>query len=484
LNSGQRKILVVDDWPVNRYAIAHGLKRAGFEVIEAESGIQALNLANESPSLILLDVRLPDILGYEVCRRLKSNPRTSHIPVLQLSAASEDDESKVHALESGADAYLTQPVEQNVLIATVNSLVKLHEAESRAKLSASQWQATFDALSEGVAIIDQAGTILRCNRAMSNLLERNYAEIEGRQLSDLFDGKLAGVINQDNETVVQEFEWSSRHFHTRVEPVLLDAARIGCIFVLADITEQKIAAHAALMNERLAATGRMAHTIAHEINNPLEAITNLIYILKTCPPGSEAAAGYLASTEEEVNRVSRIARKVLSFHRESAAPIDLLVHELVEDALTQNAHAIAEKQLHVSREWDGTVRIQGYPAQLRQVFSNILRNAIEASMPGKEIRIRVSPSSAQSDRLCPAVRVTIMDHGHGIPTANLKKIFGAFFTTKELKGSGVGLWLSSTIVQEHRGRIQVRSSTELGRSGTCFSVYLPSRNIDGQSSSL
>jgi two-component system, NtrC family, sensor kinase len=481
LNSGQRKILVVDDRPANRYAITHGLKRAGFEVVEAESGIQALNLANESPSLILLDVRLPDILGYEVCRRLKSNPRTGHIPVLQLSAGSEDDEGKVHALESGADAYLTQPVEQNVLIATVNSLVKLHEAESLAKLSASQWQATFDALSEGVAIIDQAGTIQRCNRAMSGLLERNYSEIEGRPLSDLFEGK---VVIQQDETVVQEFEWSTRHFRTRVEPVLLDAARSGSIFVLADITEQKITEHAALMNERLAATGRMAHTIAHEINNPLEAITNLIYILKTCPPGSEAAAEYLASTENEVNRVSRIARQVLSFHRESAAPIDLLVHELVEDALTQNGHAIAEKQLDVSREWDGTVTIQGYPAQLRQVFSNILRNAIEASIPGEKIRIRISPSSARSDRMCPAARVTIMDQGHGIPAANLKKIFGAFFTTKELKGSGVGLWLSSTIVQEHRGRIQVRSSTELGRSGTCFSVYLPSKTVDGHSSSL
>jgi two-component system, NtrC family, sensor kinase len=207
LNSGQRKILVVDDRPANRYAIAHGLKRAGFEVVEADSGIQALNLANEIPSLILLDVRLPDILGYEVCRRLKSNPRTGHIPVLQLSAASGDDESKVHALESGADAYLTQPVEQNVLIATVNSLVKLHEAESLAKLSASQWQATFDALSEGVAIIDQAGTIQRCNRAMSSLLELNYSEIEGRRLSDLFEGKVADLIKQDNETVVQGFEW-------------------------------------------------------------------------------------------------------------------------------------------------------------------------------------------------------------------------------------------------------------------------------------
>jgi two-component system NtrC family sensor kinase len=128
-------------------------------VIEAESGRQALELARQVPSAILLDVKLPDILGYEVCRRLKSNPRTSHIPVLQLSAAFVDNESRVYALESGADAHLTQPVEPNVLIATVKSLVKLHEAESLAKLAAKQWQSTFDALGEGVAIIDAAGNI-------------------------------------------------------------------------------------------------------------------------------------------------------------------------------------------------------------------------------------------------------------------------------------------------------------------------------------
>ena len=112
-------ILVVDDRPANRYTVAHALKRAGYDVIEAETGTEALELAKQVPSAILLDVKLPDILGCEVCRRLKANPRTSHIPVLQLSAAFVDNESRVYALESGADAYLTQPVEANVLVATM-----------------------------------------------------------------------------------------------------------------------------------------------------------------------------------------------------------------------------------------------------------------------------------------------------------------------------------------------------------------------------
>src|ERR1700679_1005189 len=168
-------ILVVDDRPANRYSIVHALARSGFEVIEAESGRDALELAKQLPAAILLDVKLPDILGYEVCRRLKSNPRTSHIPVLQLSAAFVDNESRVYALESGADAYLTQPVEPNVLVATVRSLVKIHAAESLAKLRSKQWQSTFDALSEGVAVLDDSGTILRCNRALSALLELSYA---------------------------------------------------------------------------------------------------------------------------------------------------------------------------------------------------------------------------------------------------------------------------------------------------------------------
>jgi signal transduction histidine kinase/FixJ family two-component response regulator len=464
-------ILVVDDRPANRYAIVHTLKRSGYTVSEAESGQQALELAKQNPSAILLDVKLPDILGYEVCRRLKANPKTSHIPVLQLSAAFFDNESRVYALESGADAYLTQPVEPNVLLATVKSLVKLHEAETLAKISAKQWQSTFDALSEGVALVDETGKIQRCNRAMSLMLERSYAEIEGKNISDLFTGAL--TAEGISEKQITDLSFGARHYRGRLEPILFNNLRTGSIFVLSDITQQKLAEHAAILNERLAATGKMAHTIAHEINNPLEAITNIIYLLQSAQIGREHANELLVSAEEEVARVSRITRQILSFHRESSVPVTVNLSEIIENVLALNNRAVVEKQLRVTKRWDSSLTARVFPAQLRQVLSNVFRNAIEASSLTSEVLIRVSSSSIMSGESKPAVRVSIADRGSGILEDHKGKIFEAFFTTKELKGTGLGLWLSASIIQQHSGRIQVKSRVTSGRSGTVVSILLP-----------
>jgi two-component system, NtrC family, sensor kinase len=473
LSSGKDTILVVDDRPANRYSTVHALTRSGFKVIEAESGREALELAKQVPAAILLDVKLPDILGYEVCRRIKSNPRTSHIPVLQLSAAFTDNESRVYALESGADAYLTQPVEPNVLVATVRSLVKLHEAESLAKIASKQWQATFDALGEGVAVVDPAGIVQRCNRAMIELLRRSYAEIEGHGLNQLLEDTLQFHLPEEIAVGPLEVLAGSQWFRLSLEPVYLEDAMISRIFILAEITQQKLAEHSALLNERLAATGRMAHTIAHEINNPLEAITNLLYLLRGPLAESTDGSAYLLSAEREVQRVSRIARQILSFHRETSAPLAVDLTELMEDVLALNNREVVDKNLCVFKDWQGPVTINGFPAQLRQVFSNLIRNAIEASNRDAKIRIRISKCTLYREPRERGARITISDDGVGILPENLGKIFDAFFTTKELKGSGIGLWLSSTIIQEHGGRIQLRSSTVPERSGTCVSVILP-----------
>ncbi len=473
MSSGKETILVVDDRPANRYSIVHALTRSGFKVMEAASGREALELAKQVPAAILLDVKLPDILGYEVCRRIKSNPHTSHIPVLQLSAAFSDNESRVYALESGADAYLTQPVEPNVLVATVRSLVKLHEAESLAKIASKQWQATFDALGEGVAVVDPSGIVQRCNRAMTELLRRSYTEIEGHSLDQLLQDVLHFHLPDKTPVGPLEVFAGSQFFRLSLEPVYLEDTVVSRIFILAEITQQKLAEHSALLNERLAATGRMAHTIAHEINNPLEAITNLLFLLRGSVAGSAEGTAYLSSAEKEVQRVSRITRQILSFHRESAAALVVDLPALMEDVLALNNREVVDKKLRIVKEWEGAVTIQGFPAQLRQVFSNLIRNAIEASDRNAEVRIRISKCTLYREPRERGARVTISDNGVGILPENLNKIFDAFFTTKELKGSGIGLWLSSTIVQEHRGRIQLRSSTQPSRSGTCVSVILP-----------
>ncbi|HEV2275123.1 MAG TPA: ATP-binding protein [Acidobacteriaceae bacterium] len=472
--SEKSSVLVVDDRSANRYTTAHALKRAGFAVMEAATGKEALELAKQLPSVIVLDVKLPDILGYEVCRRIKANPHTSHIPVLQLSASFLDNESKLYALESGADAYLIQPAEPVVLIATVKSLVRLHLAESQARLSATQWQATFDSLNEGVAMVNASGIVQRCNRSMSRLLGRTYGDIENLPLQDLIENCFGFTIDLQSVLASREVQSGTRFFRIRVDPILLQENTIGSIFLLEETTEQKRTEEALLVSERLAATGRIAHTIAHEINNPLEAIVNLVYLLQGSLDDLPLAQGYIASAEKELERVSRISKQILSFNRESSSPVKVCISEVMEDVLALNNRAVIESNLRIRREWSPGLVVHGFPAQLRQVFSNLLRNAMEASPDGAEIRIKISECML-GIRQEPAVRVSIADYGIGIPGENIRRIFDAFFTTKALKGSGVGLWLSSTIVHEHHGRLRVRSSTRPPRTGTCISVMLPVR---------
>lgn len=467
-------VLVVDDREANRYTTAHALTRAGFQVVEATTGKEALELSRNLPKVIVLDVKLPDILGYEVCRRIKGNSQTRHIPVLQLSSAFLSNESKLFALESGADAYLIQPADPVVLVATVRSLIRLHSAESKARLAAQQWQATFDALSEGVAIVDANGVVQRCNRAMTSLLGKTYGDIENSSLSDLLHQCFGLKTEIPKDAGLIELKSGSRFFRLSLDPIAPNSDVLeGSIFIVGETTKQKLAEEALLISERLAATGRISHTIAHEINNPLEALTNLLYLMKGALDKPEIAGEFLDTATNELGRVSRITKQILSFNRESSKPAEIQTREIIEDVLALNNRALVEKRLRIRTEWNAKLPIQGFPAQLRQVFSNLIRNAIEASLPDREIRIRTSDSRFWHRHGAQAVRVTIADHGVGIERENIGRIFDAFFTTKNLKGSGIGLWLSSTIVQEHGGTLRVRSTAQPSCSGTCLSVLLP-----------
>src|SRR5947209_3208091 len=168
----QRKgtILYVDDDEANRRALTWVFEAAGFEVREAATGNEALRLAEDKPDLVVLDVNLPDINGFEVCRRIKMHPGTNSIPVLHLSACYTASTDKVHGLDCGADGYLTKPVEPQELVAHAHALLRVHEAEERTRAVARQWQATFDAISDGVCLFDPQGKVVRCNQALARLL--------------------------------------------------------------------------------------------------------------------------------------------------------------------------------------------------------------------------------------------------------------------------------------------------------------------------
>ncbi len=148
--------------------------------MEAATGLETLRLAAQQPDLIVLDIDLPDMNGFEICRQLKADPETKSIPIIHLSASFVKSENKVHGLDGGADGYLTQPVEPAELIATIHSLLRLRRAEEAARVAAQQWQTTFDAICDGICLLDRQGKILQCNRAMGELLNLPVGEILGR----------------------------------------------------------------------------------------------------------------------------------------------------------------------------------------------------------------------------------------------------------------------------------------------------------------
>lgn len=230
-----------------------------------------------------------------------------------------------------------------------------------------------------------------------------------------------------------------------------------------DLTDRKRAEAALRVSEKLAATGRLASTLAHEINNPLAAVTNLIYLLRANPALNEVAAQQLAMADTEIRRVSHITRKLLSFHREPTQPVQVDLAAILDEVAELYRPKLQEKGLELRNEHKRVPAITAYPGEMRQVFANLVGNAIEATPEGGRLWLRVKAGPGGT------ARVFIADTGPGIPRENVARIFDPFFTTKGEKGTGLGLWITRDLVSKHGGHISVRSS----RRGTCFVVSLP-----------
>ncbi len=463
------RVLVADDREENRYVLSRVLDSAGYDCTQAGTGYIALEIARTLPDIIILDVNLPDISGYEVCRRIKQDPRTALISVLQISASFIASDDRVRALEAGADGYLTHPIDRMVLVAMVRALLRLRNAETEARKAAEQWQSTFDALEEGLALIGSDGCLVRWNGAFEKICSSKAQIVKGDDAAFLLE-RLVGTrdpLNQNGQRYSAEFSLAKRTVHLSVNPVHTQSA--VKILILNDVTDRKLAEYALRTAERLAATGKLANTIAHEINNPLEALTNLIYLAESSS-SLESTRDLLSLADRELARIARITKQSLAFHRDSEVAVPIDVGELLAEIVAMLGRSAAMRRVHFVCNKQSSVIISGFPGQLSQVFSNLIRNAAEASPLDKEVAIRVR-SIHRGDRR--GARITINDRGPGIPEEIRENIFDPFFTTKGLKGSGLGLWVSRTLVMRHHGTIRFRSSEREGLSGTTFEVFLP-----------
>jgi two-component system NtrC family sensor kinase len=467
------RVLLVDDMEQNRYVLSRILARAGLEVEQCTSGREALERVKSCPDLVILDVKLPDISGYEVCRRIKADPATRSVPVLQISASFVSNESKVQALEGGADGYLTHPIDATVLVATVKSLLRLKQAEFISRQSAQQWQSTVDALPEYLVLLDTENKVVRCNRA--------FVELSGKTVSDVVGHDGVAILNQllgnadflkhtETSRYVAEQQHGQHWFLVTADAVMTGEQRFGSIVVLTNITERKLAEETLRHTEKLAATGRLAQTIAHEINNPLEGLTNLIYLsLHTSDQGQ--VQDFLKQATRELERVAKITKQILSFHRETTIAVELDLQDMVQSVLALYVVQLEAKHITVEyKKCAAQFCIHGFPGELRQVFANLIGNAIDASPDHGSLCLRIRKGTSHG---VPGVVFTIHDEGPGIPNELRNRVLEPFFTTKELKGTGLGLWLANSLVIKHHGTLRFRSRRASGGAGTCFRVFLP-----------
>src|SRR5581483_4520758 len=349
-----------------------------------------------------------------------------------------------------------------------------------------------DALYELASIVESSedaiigknldGVITTWNRGAEKLFGYSADEVVGLPISTLMPNDLSDHLDQIRrgepveqfETVGRRKDGATFDIFVTISPIRNATGKIiGVSRIARDITDRKRVEQALRLNEKLAATGRLAASIAHEINNPMATLTDIIYLLDK-EATEPRAQQYVAIAKQEVARISHITTHMLSLYRESAKPVPVSIPEVVESALSLYSRKIEARNIQVQVRNGVEGVVHAFPAEMRQVFSNLIVNALDAAQENGQVRLHVAHSRDWKNPECRGVRVAIADNGCGISAENRRRLFQPFFTTKGEKGTGLGLWVSKGIIQKHGGSIRVRSSVMEGHTGTCFSVFLPS----------
>ncbi|WP_446745463.1 sensor histidine kinase [Silvibacterium acidisoli] len=226
-------------------------------------------------------------------------------------------------------------------------------------------------------------------------------------------------------------------------------------------------------NQKLISLGQLAATIAHEINNPLESLTNLLYLLEQDQGLSERSKGYLGIAQRELDRTAQICRQTLRFSRDTGTPVPVHMGELVEEVLVLFGRKLAARKIEVVREFGRMDTVVAFPGEMRQIITNLISNAIEACTGRGRIIVRIRSIASRHGRGPAGLRLSVADNGPGIPPEVIPRLGKPFFTTKGQSGTGLGLCVTKTILNSHGGRLSIRSSTAKETHGSVFSIFLP-----------
>jgi PAS domain S-box-containing protein len=364
-------------------------------------------------------------------------------------------------------------------------------AETQADEARQQMAAIVTSSADAIASFTVDGIVTSWNRAAETLFGYMAEEIIGRPISvlvppDRLEEFATNLVRLGREERVPSYETERIDKNGTRLTILMSLSPlrneqgklVGASAIARDVTAQKRTEEALRRNERLATAGRLTAAIAHEVKNPLEALTNLIYLARQDSTGREE---YLRRAEHEIGRLDSIAQQALGMVRENTSPEALDAGQILDQVVQLYLRKLQTARIKVEKQTGEGLQILGYTGELRQVFSNLILNAIDAMRDGGRLRLRVFRAREWSAERRSGVRVTIADTGNGISPKDLPHIFEPFYTTKKDQGTGLGLWLAYGSVQKHAGRMRVATRTTPGSSGTVFSVFLPDSPVSANS---
>ena len=491
-------VLVVDDNAATRYATSHVLRSVGYDVVTASSGSEALDVAQQSPpDLIVLDINLPDIDGFQVCRELRARPATRRTPITYLSATFVDDADKILVVDAGADGYLTHPVEAPVLIATVRALLRARRAEDAVQKSEARFKAVFDCALNGIAMLTDELVFLDVNPALATMLARDRDAIVGRHLSVFSLKERQLDIAAMTAALDGTGQWrgtapllSATGGHVELEwHVSRDTDGDARLAIVSDVT-QRLAAEAD--KERLLVRERLARSeaeeanrlkddflaaLSHELRTPLNAIVGFSRLLQRSPliEDDTDTLGWVNAIERNAWVQARLISDLLDVSRITSGKLELDRQRLsaadaVDLALASIQSSARLKRVTINAHLDRSVEsIWWDPSRFQQVVWNLVDNAVKFSATGGVVDVCLEQTAT-------AVEFRVSDTGQGISPEFLPHVFERFRQEQSparrgYGGLGLGLAIVHQLVAAHGGSITVSSEGE-GRGAT-FLVRLP-----------
>jgi PAS domain S-box-containing protein len=409
----------------------------------------------------------------EILRKLRAGQRIEHFETVRLKKSGERFPISV---------TISPILDETGRVVGASKIARDISERKRVDESRFRLAAIVDSADDAIVSKDLNGIVRTWNNGAGRMFGYTSDEMVGQSILKLIPDELryeedeilrklrAGERIEHYETTRRKKNGETFDVSITISPICDESGTvIGASKIARDISDRKRMERLLLQSEKLAATGRMAAAVAHEINNPLESLMNLIFLARQNSQPESRVSRLLATAEQELERVAHIARQTLGYYRDTGAPIEIHIHDLLENVLTVYNAKMLSAGIALDTRFNDLQKVSVSKGEMLQVFSNIIANSIDAMQGGGVLTIITRKILAAKD----GIQISFQDNGSGIEQENLTRVFEPFFTTKGNLGTGIGLWVVRELVEKRGGQVAIASSTTPGRSVTTVTVFIP-----------